>query len=309
MKKPTPGRLPEVTRFLAANRQNVVNEYEAPNPEIADFIFQQRAETDRMYDRLERASIAELLEVARNTSESNVARANAIMFLMASRDIEITDLLLELFDDPDQDLWRMVARSFRCDDPRLRAKMLLMLDDPENRNWSEAALALARIGDETLLQRLVLWLRSGDEGHRNVAVECLKQLKTPPARKVLEDFWNAGIGCDAGIGDDGIRFVVAAALLDLGDLRGREVLGSTARCGQGSWAVFAATSVYFAQPREGLQLMLQILDDGDLEARQSMVGQIWNFAHLPHAFTRDGLSEARVWVQLQLDGMATDFVG
>ena len=51
--------------------------------------------------------------------------------------------------------------------------------------------------------------------------------------------------------------------------------------------------------------MMHILDDGDLEAKQAMVNQIWNFADLPHAFTADGIHEARVWVQSEMEKQAT----
>jgi hypothetical protein len=47
--------------------------------------------------------------------------------------------------------------------------------------------------------------------------------------------------------------------------------------------------------------MLLILDHGNLEAKQAMVNQIWNFESLPHAFTADGLAEARVWAKTQLE--------
>ena len=47
--------------------------------------------------------------------------------------------------------------------------------------------------------------------------------------------------------------------------------------------------------------MRRILDVGDLQAKQSMVNQIWNYADLPHAFTADGIHEARVWIETQLE--------
>ena len=48
--------------------------------------------------------------------------------------------------------------------------------------------------------------------------------------------------------------------------------------------------------------MLGILDTGDLEAQQSLVSQIWNLTSLPHAFTADGVHEARAWIESQLAG-------
>lgn len=272
--------------------------YQAPDPEIAEFVHRTDAECDRQSERLEHASVEELKAVARNRGESNAARGVALLNLIGARDPEFTEILLELFDDPDQDLWRMAIVGARRDDPRIRAKLQSKLDDEDDQNWSEAAVALARRKDESLLPRFVAWLETGDESHRNVAVECLKFLKTPAAQAALQSFW------DRGVGDDEIRLDVAAALFDLGDPRGRSLLDSVAQRGKGSWSVFAATSVYVVQPRDGLMLMLRILDHGDLEARQAMVNQIWNFAHLPHAFTVDGLAEARVWVERQLNEVA-----
>ena len=73
----------------------------------------------------------------------------------------------------------------------------------------------------------------------------------------------------------------------------------------------AATSVYVAgrcsenpdgpHRQDGLKLMLHILNEGDLEAQQGMVNQIWNFEQLPQAFTANGCDEARAWVESQLE--------
>jgi hypothetical protein len=52
--------------------------------------------------------------------------------------------------------------------------------------------------------------------------------------------------------------------------------------------------------RHHLELMLGIIDTGDLKAQQSLVNQIWNLTGLPHAFTADGIHEARVWIESQL---------
>ena len=270
------------------------NSYEAPDPEDAASVHRTSIEFDRQSQRLEHASADELKVVVRNRAESNAARRTALLGLMVARDPELTDLVLELFDDPDQELWRTAIVGARLTDPRIRAKLQNLLDDPDDANWSKAAVTLARAGEVGLLPRFVAWLEVGDEPHRNVAVECLKSLKNPSARLALENRW------ESGEGDDEIRLVVAAALLDFGDQRGRGLLDSVARSGDGSGSVFAATSIYITQPRDGLTHMLHILDNGSLEAKQDMVCQIWNFAHLPHAFTADGLAEARVWVEEQL---------
>jgi len=47
--------------------------------------------------------------------------------------------------------------------------------------------------------------------------------------------------------------------------------------------------------------MLNILQNGTLEAKQSLVVQISALAgHLPHEYTADGIHEARLWVETQL---------
>ncbi len=269
--------------------------YEAPDRQFAEMVHRVDAESERQTKRLEHASAEELKSVVRDRSESNIARGTALLVLMCPRDPEWDDLLLELFDDPDQDLWRMAITSARLSDPRIRTKLLSLLDDPDDQNWSEAAIWLARSKEESLLTRFVDWLERGDEGHRNVAVECLNVLKTPAAQAALQGYW------ESGQGNDDVRLEVAGALLGMGDHRGRNLLETVAQRAEGVSSVVAATLIYLAEPGDGLSHMRKILDDGDLKARQMLVGQIRNFTHLPHAFTADGLSEARVWVQTQLE--------
>ena len=98
--------------------------------------------------------------------------------------------------------------------------------------------------------------------------------------------------------------MAGAALLSLGDTCGLGLLESVAQRARGEWSVFAATSIYHFQSRRGLEHMLSILNVGDLGAKQSMVSQIWNYAHLPHAFTADGIHEARLWIERQLETLA-----
>ena len=48
--------------------------------------------------------------------------------------------------------------------------------------------------------------------------------------------------------------------------------------------------------------MRHVLDNGDLDAKHSMVNQIcYNFMHSPHAFTADGIHEARLWIERKLE--------
>lgn len=94
--------------------------------------------------------------------------------------------------------------------------------------------------------------------------------------------------------------MLAVALTRLGDRRGWPGLVETARRADSAWSVVSATHIGFSDPALGLGLMRHILDHGSLEAKQAMVSQIWNFAHVPHAFTADGIHEARLWVEERL---------
>ena len=86
----------------------------------------------------------------------------------------------------------------------------------------------------------------------------------------------------------------------LGDTQGLPWLEAVARRADGAWSAMAATWIRSHQPALGLELMRGILGSGNLKAQQSMVNQIWNLALLPHAFTADGLHEARCWVDQQM---------
>src|SRR5262245_1199610 len=240
-------------------------QYIAPDPGVAEFVYRSEQESRRQGRRLEDVSSDLLRVVARDPQEPEAARAQALLFLLTRRDPEMPGILLELFQDPNQRLWRLVVRSYRPDDPRVKEKLRRLLDDVDEQNWSAAAMALARLQDRTLLTRLEGWFRGGDRPHRNVAVQCLKAFDSPTARSLLRDCW------DRGFGDEADRLVLAAALLDLGDNSGSAILDATARAARGAWSVVAATTIYFHDSRRGLEFMLGILDTGDLEAQQSLV--------------------------------------
>ncbi|MBO0700969.1 MAG: HEAT repeat domain-containing protein, partial [Zavarzinella sp.] len=257
-------------------------------------------EIERQRRRQAGASADRLRAVARDAGEPEAARAEALLGLVLARDPELPVILLGLFADPNPNpaLWRLVVRSQRPADPRVIDHLRRLLDEPDPGNWSEAAMALARLKDPAVLPRLEDWLRAGDRPHRNAAVQCLKAFDAPTARTLLRARW------DGGPGDEEDRLVLAAILLDLGDPSGATFLEQTARAAKGDWAVFAATAIYLHDPRRGLGLMLGILDAGDLEARQGLVSQVWNLTDLPHAFTADGVHEARAWVEAQLASAA-----
>jgi len=288
----------------------MTSDYEAQDPTFGDWVHRRNAESDADARRLENAAAAELKAVIRDTGATQSARMNALMFLRIQKDPEFLDVVLGLFDDPDQHLWHEIHPSqSMLQDSRLRQKYFEKLDGPDLENSAEAAVALAIAGEISLIPRFADWLNNGDEPHRNVAIETLRLLNSPEALSVLQQFW------DEGKGDDETRLCVAGALFQSGDSRGRGILEATALRAQGSWSVLAATLVYVAgrcselpdgpHRQDGLKLMLHILNDGDLEAKQGMVNQIWNFENLPHAFTADGRDEARAWVQSQLESAST----
>lgn len=268
--------------------------YVAPDPAVAELVYRNQQESEQQHRRLRDMSSDLLKVVARDSLEPEAARAQALLFLLVRRDPEMPGILLELFEDPDQRLWRSVIRAYRPDDPRIKERLRRFVDEAQGQSWAAAALALARLRDRALLPRLEDWLRAGDRPHRNVAIECLKALDAPEARAALRDHW------DRGPGDDEDRLVLAAALLSLGDPSGAALLDATARGAHGSWSVFAATSIYWHDSCRGLEFMRGILNTGDLEAQQSLVSQIWNLTSLPHAFTADGVHEARAWIESQL---------
>jgi hypothetical protein len=268
----------------------------APGAErFADLVHRHDRESATQHERLGREPAERLRSVLFDRDEPSTARANALMLLLQRRDAGIADDLLRLFDEPDPRLWLMAIRSFCPDDPRVLDRLRLLLDDPRDEVWSEAACALARRQDEETLTRIVSWSHGGDVPRTNVATECLVRYENPEALRVLVEAWDR-----AGSLDAEARAVLAVALLRKGDTRGLDFLQDAARRADGATSVMASTWILQHDERLGLELMASILEHGTLAARRAMVQQIWNFARSPHAFTADGLEEARVWVQQRL---------
>lgn len=258
---------------------------------IAEHLHREQAEHDRQRKRLRDASAEEVKRVLLDRRESQAARLEALSALLSRRDPGMPEILLGLLDEPEPDLWLSIIHSYCPDDPRVLGRLRTFLDDPRDRVWSEAACALARRHDPSILPRALGWFRDGDESHRNVAIECLLLLGDDEALgRIAEEFERGGR-------DDGDRVVLALALLRSGDERGRPFLEAVARRADGAWSVAAASWIWTRRPAEGLALMRHILDHGTLEARRAMVSQVWNFTELPHALTADGIHEARAWVE------------
>jgi len=212
---------------------------------------------------------------------------------MLRRDSEIPDLLPELFEDPD--LGHLAISKCPLADPRVVARLRALLDHPQDRIWSEAAVALAKVKDGVVRMRLLDWFQSGDEGQRNVAIEGLIRMGEPEAAELFCESWASG-----GRNEED-QLVLAGALLRLNDPRGMNSLMAAAKRAEGAWAVFAATAIADYDEACGYRLMLWILDKGDLEAKRSLVMHAWNMARLPHAFTADVIHETRLWVEQQME--------
>ena len=163
--------------------------------------------------------------------------------------------------------------------------MRRQLESTDDHVKAEAAIALAKINDPSILPKLLEWFNGANEGYRNVAIEAFKTLDTEQARDTLVRSYEEG-----GRGEQD-KAVLATALLRMGDTRGLEFLDGVARRARGALSVMAATWIYAEhEADEGLRLMLHVLDNGDLDAKRSMVNQIcYSFMHSPHAFTADGI--------------------
>jgi len=278
-----------------------MTEYVPPPPAVAEQIHQSHVESTAQHERMQSLSTDELKVVVLNREESTPARGNALLALMMSNDGQLCpDVQLPLLGDPDKDIRRSAIRAYaRTRNDQIRDRLVELMSDADDTTWSSAAVALSHAQDLPSLNAFDRWLQVGDREHRNVAIECLKSYGEEGQTR-LQQFWDS----DAGDAED--RLVVAMALLSLEDSRGLSMLHSTAESCCGAWSVASATSIYISNDRrQGLQLMLRIIDDGDLEAKQSMVSQIWNFTKLPHAFTADGIHEARCWVETELAAQAT----
>jgi hypothetical protein len=267
--------------------------YVPPDPAFAERIYQEDRESDEQRRRLEHASSSVLAQVLLDPAESRAARENAMLFLGMRRDPALKDLLPRLFDDPD--MGEQATRWSRHSDPEILKRLRALLDHPNSRIRSQAALALVRQKDPTIRIRLLSWWHDGDEGRRNVAIQGLMRLDSDEARNLLRDRW------EAGGQEEEERLVLAAFLLQLRDRRGLPLLEAAAQRAEGN-SVFAATTIaQYDNAERGMRYMLRIADHGDREAKQSLVSHAWNMTRLSHAFTADGIYEARAWVEQQLE--------
>jgi len=271
-----------------------MNEYIPPDPAIAEKVRQSRLESNEQYRRLEHESPERLREVLLNTKETHIARGNALMFLLLHKDQETLLILPDLFEDPD--LGHMAIKHCHSENPNAAAKLRSLLDSPDQNTRADAALRLAMAKDDAVWPYLLEWFHHGDQGHRNVATFGLTKLDAREALELFRQSWETGDRKDSM--ED--RLVLAERLLSLGDKRGASLLEAVGREAKGAWSNFAAFTLLNHDPVLACTLMLHIIDDGDAEAKGSLVSQVWNIEHNPNAFNAEGIHEARQWVERQL---------
>jgi hypothetical protein len=275
--------------------------YIPPDPAVVEAVHRRNRDSREQYQRLKDAPVSLLRRILIDRAAPTEARGNALGILLQRKDAAVPELLPELFEDPE--LGHQAIRHCPLTDagfaafpgcqrdPKVVERVRGLLDHARDRIWSCAALALARAKDETLRPRLLNWFHKGDQGHRNVAIEALIELDAAEAAGVFRESWQSGGR------DDEDRLVLAGALLRLGDTRALDFLEAATQRAEGAWAVFAATSITEYDAVWGFRLMQWILDHGDSESLSSLVMHAWNMAHLPHAFTADGIHETRLWVE------------
>ncbi len=275
-------------------------DYVPPDLAAADRVRLAEAEAEAERRWFGQVASEQLQRFLFDRTEPSVTRQNALAILLerllASPDLPegLATLLEPLVDDPDVEVARMAIGHLPLSDERAVVGMRRLLDSTDDVRRAEAAMALARIGDGGVVDTLLAWFHGESAADRNVAIECLVTLKTAQARQILADAWEQG---GRGRGD---RVSLSTALLRLGDMRGVPFLEEVAQEARDACSVTAATWIYYHQRARGLRLIRDILDRGDLEARQSMVIQVASLTTLPHVFTIEGLSEAKSWVRRQM---------
>jgi hypothetical protein len=268
----------------------------------AEYVRKVEVELEVQRQRLAEADPELLTHVLRDRAEPTSARQIAFETLIhrfvGSDGFQtmLADWLADLMDDPDPAIAEMAVRHCPLHDESIRGRVRILLDSPRDRIRADAAIALARSKDESILARSLDWFAGNSQPMRNLAIEALKTLDTPVARSTLE------IAYEQGGRDENDKTVLATTLLRLGDTRGLAFLETVARRAKGAWSVTAATWIYDHQPLKGMELLLLLIDQGDEEARRSVVNQVWSLSRprISRPFTSEGIVEARAWIEERL---------
>lgn len=284
-----------------------MTDYVPPDPSLAEYVHNKNEEMLSYRRRLEPLSDEELKAIVRNQDEGDT-RPWALGILMErlarargldtdSRRAQLAEMLDDFLEDPHPQIAKMAAHRYGPLTEQQAGRIYKMIDSSHDQVKAASVMTLARNKDERLLPKLLEWFHGSNEGYRNIAIQALAALGIDRGDDELRKAY------DEGGRDERDRVVLAIALLGMGDDRGVDYLKDVARRAKGQWSCVAATGLYRPpDPDVGLQLMLHILDRGDNEAKQWMVNQIcFNFIQSPHAFTVDGIHEARLWVQRKLE--------
>lgn len=278
-----------------------MRDYTPPDSTVADLVYAREKELEDARREVQGLEPWELRRRLYSQSESTAVRLESLLKLLRqlprneSRAAKLMELLEPLLSDSNPAiLCQAIKLCPRCSS-ELAAKLRTLTHSANASVRSEAFLALAQRGDPETLESCIERFVCSDQSERNLAIEALCVANTPESRRRLLD------GFEHGYRGEQDRVTLGLALLRLGDERGLPLLKEVAQRANDAWSVAAATWIHVYRPVEGLRLMRHILDSGTAAAVQMMVLQISSLADVAHAYTADGIHEARLWIDRQLE--------
>jgi hypothetical protein len=271
-----------------------MKEYIPPDPAWGEMVRKSDQESDEQRQRLENEPSDNLRAVMLDTNETEAARGNALGLLLMRTDPQTQQLLPPLFEDAK--IGHLAIRYCHPDNQAGVKRLRSLLTSSNQRTRTMAAIALANAKDNSVKPVMLAWFSGQDQGDRNVAMQALTELDEPAALELFRQSWEAGDRKDS-LED---RLCLAERMLNLGDNRGMKLLATVGREAKGAWSSFAGFTLLSHDPTLACEVLLHILDDGDEEAKQSVVSQVWNFERNPNAFNAEGLHEARQWIERQV---------
>src|SRR6266404_2040863 len=223
-----------------------MTDYIPPNPAVAERVYKQRLAEKALGQRLRDASVEQLRELARDVNEPPDVRISALCTLVHSfgqypavpDDPELSDMLLGFLAEPDPEMRRVALQLSRpfWPNPHVVGRVGCLLDDPDILVRAEAGMALAMKHDEAVMPYLLAWFHGEDQPHRNVAMQGLRWMNTPEARRVLREGWEQG-----GRSEED-RVGLAILLMWSGPPCGVPFLEEVAHRAKGVWSVVAASA-------------------------------------------------------------------
>ena len=280
-----------------------MQDYIPPDPAVAEFVHAREKELEAARRALQGLEQSELRRRLYSPSEPTAMRILSLSMLLrgvkrdATRKAELADLLEPLLDDADPDILCQAIGLCPVRSEEIIAKLRALTHSTNLRVRSEAIVALARQRDPETFVLCTASFQGSDQSERHLAIGAFQIFDTDESRKLLVE----GLENDYRGEED--RLALAIALLGLGDERGLPLLREVAERASDTWSVAAATWIYAYRRIEGLHLMRHILNSGMADAKRMMVLQIAGLAEVVHAYTADGIHEARLWVDRQLESM------